>query len=42
MLIDTLIQVVIVAFLAWGGMLSLLCLIRPGDIGFPSRELKVE
>lgn len=31
-----------VAFLAWGGMLSLLCIIQPGGIGFPSRELKAE
>jgi hypothetical protein len=36
------IHVALVAFLAWGGMLSLLCIIRPGGIGFPSRELKAE
>ncbi|HUL92405.1 MAG TPA: hypothetical protein VLV56_08635 [Burkholderiales bacterium] len=42
MLIDTLIQVVIVAFLAWGGMLSLQCVIRSGGIGFPGGTLKAE
>jgi hypothetical protein len=40
--IETLIQVVIVAFLAWGGMLSLRYLIQAGGIGFPGRELKAE
>jgi len=34
------IDVAIVAFLAWGGMLSLQCLIQPGGIGFPSGEPK--
>jgi hypothetical protein len=34
------IHVAIIAFLAWGGMLSLQCLFRPGGIGFPSREPK--
>jgi hypothetical protein len=35
------IHVAVVAFLAWGGMLSLQCLFRPGGIGFPSREPKL-
>ena len=42
MLIDTLIHIAVVAFLAWGAMLSLQCLFRPGGIGFQSRELKAE
>lgn len=40
MLIDTLIHIAVVAFLAWGGMLSLQCLIRPDDAGFPGRGPK--
>jgi hypothetical protein len=35
------IHVAVIAFLAWGGMLSLQCLIQAGGIGFPSREPKV-
>jgi len=42
MLIDTLIHIAVVAFLAWGAMLSVQCLIRSGGIGFPDRELKAE
>ena len=34
------IHVAVIAFLAWGGMLSLQCLIQAGGIGFPSREPK--
>jgi hypothetical protein len=40
MLIDTLIQIAVVAFLAWGAMLSLQC--RSGGSGFPGREPKAE
>jgi hypothetical protein len=35
------IQAAVVAFLAWGGMLSLQCVIRPAGIGFPGREPKL-
>lgn len=42
MLIDTLIQITVVAFLTWGAMLSLQCLLRSGGIGFPGREPKAE
>jgi hypothetical protein len=38
--IDTLIHIVVVAFLAWGGMLSLQCLIRAEGVGFPGRGPK--
>lgn len=34
------IHVAVIAFLAWGGMLSLQYILRPGGIGFPSRELR--
>jgi hypothetical protein len=38
--IDTLIHIAVIAFLAWGGMLSLQCLIRAGGTGFPGRGPK--
>lgn len=38
--IDTVIRIAVIAFLAWGGMLSLQCLIRAEGIGFPGREPK--
>ena len=38
--IDTLIRIAVIAFLAWGGMLSLRCLIRADGVGFPGRGPK--
>ena len=33
-------QIACFAFLAWGGVLSLQCLIQSRDFEFPGRELK--
>lgn len=41
-MLTLMIHVAVVAFFAWGGILSLQYILRPGGIGFPSREPKPE